>query len=86
MLADLLLQYYFFRLFLCKLVLTFFFNISGSEVYSKLCDTLNNSFLLKGIKQASPVQQTSCLEGYHSVVNQFAPKMLAFSYLGILAR
>ncbi|XP_044178092.1 uncharacterized protein LOC122960162 [Acropora millepora] len=58
----------------------------GSDVYIKLCEALNNSFLLRGIKQASPVQQTSCLEGYHSVVNQFAPKMLAFSYLGILSR
>lgn len=63
-----------------------FFLISGSDVYIKLCEALNNSFLLRGIKQASPVQQTSCLEGYHSVVNQFAPKMLAFSYLGILSR
>ena len=59
---------------------------SGSEVYNKLCETLNNSFLLRGIKQASPVQQTSCLEGYHSTVNPFAPKMLAFSYLGLLSR
>ncbi|XP_068754519.1 uncharacterized protein [Montipora capricornis] len=58
----------------------------SSEVYNRLCETLNNSFLLRGIKQASPIQQTSCLEGYHSVVNQFAPKMFAFSYLGILSR
>lgn len=36
--------------------------ISGSEVYNTICATLNNS-LLRGIKQASPVQQTSCLEG-----------------------
>lgn len=59
---------------------------SGSIVYEKLVEALSQNSLLKGIKQASPVAQTSCLEGYHSVVNQFAPKMLAFSYLGMLCR
>jgi len=60
--------------------------IIGSEAYEKLCDTLNNPRLAKGIKQASSNAQTSCLEGYHSVINQFAPKMLAFSYNGMLSR
>ena len=52
----------------------------------KLVEALTQNSLLKGIKQASPVAQTSYLEGNHSVVNQFAPKMLAYSYLGMLCR
>jgi len=58
---------------------------SWAIAYEKLVEALTQNSLLKGIKQASPVAQTSCLEGYHSVVNQFAPKMLAYSYLGCCA-
>ncbi|KAK3722374.1 hypothetical protein QZH41_013690, partial [Actinostola sp. cb2023] len=57
-----------------------------SEAYEKMYDTLTNPRLSQGIKQASSNAQTSCLESYHSVINQFAPKMLAFSYLGMLSR
>lgn len=60
--------------------------IAASEAYEKLCLALNKSTLTKAIEKASSVAQTSCLEGYHSVVNQFVPKMLAFSYLGMLCR
>ncbi|KAK2549281.1 hypothetical protein P5673_030269 [Acropora cervicornis] len=42
--------------------------------------------LTKPITMASSVEQTSCLEGYYSVENQLAPKIIAFSYLGILSR
>jgi len=58
---------------------------SWAIAYEKLVEALTQHSLLKGIKQASPVAQTSCLEGYHSVVNQFAPKMLGYSYLGCCA-
>ncbi|KAK3739212.1 hypothetical protein QZH41_018866 [Actinostola sp. cb2023] len=58
----------------------------GSEVYGKLVDALTNPILTKAITKASSIGQTSCLEGYHSVINQFAPKMLAFSYRGMLGR
>jgi hypothetical protein len=37
---------------------------------------LTNKILMNGIKQASPFDQTSCLEGFHSVLNQFSPKMI----------
>ena len=60
--------------------------VLASEAYEKLCTELGKTSLIKAIKQASSVEQTSALEGYHSVVNQFAPKMFAFSYLGLLSR
>ena len=47
---------------------------------------LTNNALVKGIKQASPLAQTSCVEGFHSVLNHFAPKMIAYSYIGIYCR
>lgn len=58
----------------------------GSEAYAKMYDALTNIQLTKAIKKASSVGQTSCLESYHSVINHFAPKMLAYSYLGMLGR
>ena len=42
--------------------------------------------LTKGIKQASPLDQTSFLEGFHSVVNQFSPKMNAYSFTDTFCR
>ena len=45
-----------------------------------------NNALVKGIMQASPLAQTSCLEGFYSVLNQFAPKMIAYSYIGLYCR
>ena len=57
-----------------------------SEAYEKLYTALHKPTLVKAIKKASSIEQTSCLEGYHSVVNQFAPKMFAYSYLGMLCR
>ncbi|CAH3028658.1 unnamed protein product [Porites evermanni] len=56
---------------------------AGSSVaYEKLYTALTKNSLVKGIKQASPFAQTSCLEGFHSLLNQFAPKMIAYSYVG----
>ena len=45
-----------------------------------------NKSLVKGIKQASPIDQTSFLEGFHTVVNQYSPKMNAYSLPGIFCR
>ena len=67
-------------------LLVFFLISLVSEAYEKLCTALNKASLTKAIEKASSAEQTSCLEGYHSVVNQFAPKMYAYSYLGMLCR
>ncbi|CAH3183617.1 unnamed protein product [Porites lobata] len=55
----------------------------ASEAYEKLSAALSKNSLTKAIKKASSVEHTSALERYHSVINQFAPKMYAFSYLGM---
>lgn len=64
----------------------FLFVILPSEAYEKLHAILQKTTLTKPITMASSVEQTSCLEGYYSVENQFSPKIIAFSYLGILSR
>ncbi|KAK3745694.1 hypothetical protein QZH41_009902, partial [Actinostola sp. cb2023] len=59
---------------------------SDTEVYEKLNKALTNESLQKGIKKASPLSQTSCLEGFHSCLNHFSPKMIAYSYVGMYCR
>lgn len=59
---------------------------AGSVAYEKLCAALTQNSLVRGIKQASPFAQTSCLEGFHSLLNQFAPKMIGYSYVGLYCR
>lgn len=68
------------------LLLLFNVSFAESDVFEKLEASLRNSSLEKGILQASPLAQTSCLEGFHSVVNHFCPKMIGFSYVGMLCR
>lgn len=55
-------------------------------IYEKVEKALSKKGIQKGIKKASPLSQTSCLEGFHSVVNHFCPKMIVFSYVGMLCR
>ena len=52
-------------------------------IYDKLYAALRNNAWVKGIKRASPLAQTTCLEGFHSVLNHFMPKMIAYSYIGM---
>lgn len=58
----------------------------GTAVYEKLHEAVTNNALVEGMKQASPLAQTSCLEGFHSVLNHFAPKMIGYSYVGMYRR
>ena len=54
--------------------------------YEKLVAALGKPGIISGIKQASPISQTSSLEGFHSVVNHFAPKMIGFNFTGMYCR
>ena len=58
----------------------------GSKASEKLDDVVINTRLLLDMKKLSPLYQTSSLKAYHSVVNHFAPKLLAFSDHGMHAR
>ena len=60
--------------------------ISGTNVYNKMKQILMNTRILNDIKNLSSEDQTSCLEGFHSTLNQFHPKMLCFSWLGPYCR
>ena len=64
----------------------FCFVLLDSTAHDKLVAALTKTSLVKGIKQASPLEQTSSLEGFHSVINYFAPKMTAYSYVGMYCR
>ncbi|ELT96829.1 hypothetical protein CAPTEDRAFT_225143 [Capitella teleta] len=49
-------------------------------------DLVSITQMRKDIPMLSPMEQTSELEAYHSVVNQFSPKMIGFSYFGMTCR
>ena len=55
-------------------------------VTEKLEDIIHNTVLVKDIKKMSSGDQTSSLESFHGVINQFAPKMRSYKYHGMLSR
>ena len=52
----------------------------------KICEIIRNKTFCKDIQNMSNSYQTSRLEAFHSIVMQFAPKITAFSYLGMKSR
>ena len=54
--------------------------------FELLSDVILNKNLLDDIKKLSPSKQTSSLESYYSIVNNFVPKLLGFSYVGMQCR
>lgn len=60
--------------------------ISGTKVMEKLELIVNSRQMKRDIPMLSPSFQTSSLEAYHSIINQFAPKMYKFSYFGMQSR
>ncbi|XP_065054110.1 uncharacterized protein LOC135682938 [Rhopilema esculentum] len=58
----------------------------GSEPYDKLCAIGLHGTLLGDMSRLSPDVQTSSLEGFHSLLNYWHPKMIAYSYLGTVCR
>lgn len=57
-----------------------------SQAEVELQKILLNTRVVNQIGKLSGVYQTSALEAFHSVINQFAPKMYSFSYGGMEAR
>nr|XP_039253207.1 LOW QUALITY PROTEIN: uncharacterized protein LOC120330355 [Styela clava] len=58
----------------------------GQRAYDELESLFDNFRFKKDIRKLSPLDQTSGLEGFHSLLNHFAPKMLSYGYKGIFCR
>ena len=54
--------------------------------YDKISSILLKPTILKDIAKLSPDTQTSCVEGFHSTLNHWHPKMTHFSWLGTCYR
>ncbi|XP_060077692.1 uncharacterized protein LOC132557213 [Ylistrum balloti] len=58
----------------------------ATKVSERLDDVILSNQMKKDIPMLSTGQQTSSIEAYHSVINHFAPKMIGFSYHGMICR
>ena len=64
----------------------FFYVKPGTKVCEKVQDLITSRQMKKDVPKLSPGPQTAALEGFHAVINHFAPKMIGFSYHGMLSR
>ena len=71
-------------IYLYKHVIVLF--IVDTKASEKLTPLLLNSNHLKDITRLSSSYQTSSLESFHNIVIHFAPKSIAFSYMGMKSR
>lgn len=58
----------------------------GTYAHEKLTKVVQRTGLLNDIRRLSKEDQTSALEGFHSTLNQWHPKMLCFSWMGTYCR
>ncbi|KXJ11225.1 hypothetical protein AC249_AIPGENE19133 [Exaiptasia diaphana] len=58
----------------------------GAEDTVKLSEIIESTRIRNKVAKLSPLGQTNSLDGYHSIVNQFCPKMIHFSYKVMYAR
>jgi solute carrier family 8 (sodium/calcium exchanger) len=58
----------------------------NSKVFLQLSDILMANAMRRNVQRLSPLGQTYGIEGFHSLVNHFAPKMIHFGYGGMLSR
>lgn len=60
-------------------------NFVDNPVVQKMSDILLSTRLLKAISMTG-VEATSELESFHAAINRNAPKMVGFSYSGMVTR
>jgi hypothetical protein len=60
--------------------------LTGTKACEKLVDIVQRKQLLTDVRKLSPHCQTSAIEAYHSLILQFAPKNVVFTFKGMLCR
>lgn len=58
----------------------------GTKACEKLDDIIGRTLLVNDVKKLSGGKQTSSLESFHGLINNFAPKLKAYGYRGMTTR